>query len=228
MTRRTKTLSALLLIVVVLQFGYPITGYGAWWTVAYMVLYAAMLGFGILSVHVEDEVVAPMVAVTAIFLVAGTWFSLAQESTTATVAMLTSVALSMAALIFALLRFVFKRSSAPGFDLVLAATTAYLVIGGFFAATMTLLEIAVPGSFADPQGQGQVMRWEQLLYYSYVSLSTLGYGDILPTTSWARAYGSFVAVVGTLFLTIVVARLVGIWSSVPTQTSPVGDTDHLS
>lgn len=217
MMQRTRTLAALLLIVVVLQFGYPITGYGPTWTAAYMVLYAAMMGFGILSVRVEGEVVAPMVAATAIFLVAGTWFSLAQNNTTATVAMLTSVALSMAALIFALLRFVFKRSDAPGFDLVLAATTAYLVIGGFFAATMTLMEIAAPGSFADPQSEDQVMRWEQLLYYAYVSLSTLGYGDILPITPWARAFGSFIAVVGTLYLTIVVARLVGIWSTTPSS-----------
>lgn len=217
---RTRTLIILFVLVVVLQFGYPIAQYGELWTAFYMVLYAAMLGFGILSVRAENEMVLPMVVVTIIFLVAGTWFSVAQESTTATVAMLISVALSMGALIFALLRFVFRRGKAQGLDVVIAATTAYLIMGGLFAASLTLLEIAVPGSFADPQAEGAVLTWQQMLYYSYVSLSTLGYGDVLPVTPWARSLGSLVAITGTLYLTIVVARLVGIWSSNTAEISP--------
>lgn len=221
--RRTPTLAVLLAAVTALQFGYPITGYGEGWTAAYMVLYAAMLGFGILSVRVEGEAIAPMVAVTSIFLVTGTWFSFAQQSTAATVAMLTSVALSMAALVFAMLRFVFRRSDAPGVDLILAAVTAYLVMGGFFAATFTLLEIAEPGSFDDPQAGG-TLSWQQMLYYSYVTLATLGYGDLLPVTPWARSLGSMVAVLGTLYLTVVVARLVGIWASSRTEAEqPAGE-----
>ena len=118
----------------------------------------------------------------------------------------------MALLVYALMRFVFRRQRASGTDLVLAAITAYLILGGFFAATSTRLEIAQPGSFADPHIEGP-MQWQQLLYCSYVSLATLDYGDILPVTPWARSYGSLMAVLGTLYLTVVVARLVGIWSS---------------
>lgn len=209
---RTPALAGLLAFVTVLQFGYPVTSHGELWTAAYMVAYAIMLAFGILCVHNEGETVMPLIAVTIVFLVAGTWFSLAQQSTAATVAMLTSVAASMALLVYALMRFVFRRQRATGTDLVLAAITAYLILGGFFAATSTLLEIAQPGSFVDPQVGGP-MKWQQLLYYSYVSLATLGYGDILPVTPWARSYGSLMAVLGTLYLTVVVARLVGIWSS---------------
>ncbi|WP_200837483.1 potassium channel family protein [Ruania rhizosphaerae] len=201
--------------VVLLQFGYPITTLGPGLAVVYMVLYAVMLGFGILTVRDEGQHVGPMVAVTGIFLVCGAWFSVKQDSTTATVAMLISVALSMAALIYGLLRFVFRRRSAPGLDLVLVAVTAYLVLGGFFGASFALLEVFAPGSFTDPQGDGGPLGWHQTLYYSYVTLATLGYGDVLPVSPWARSLGSFMAVVGTLYLTVVVARLVGIWSSAP-------------
>lgn len=63
-----------------------------------MVLYAVMLVFGLLVVHAEGETYRPLVAVTVVFLFAGTWFSLDQDSTPAAVAMLVSVALSMASL----------------------------------------------------------------------------------------------------------------------------------
>lgn len=135
--------------------------------------------------------------------------------------MLASVAASMATLVFALMRFVFRRRRASANDLVLAAITAYLILGGFFAATSTLLEIARPGSFADPQVDGP-LQWQQFLYYSYVTLATLGYGDILPVTPWARSYGSLMAVLGTIYLTVVVARLVSIWSSTPQATPEEG------
>lgn len=211
--RRTTALAGLLTFAAMLQFGYPVTGYGELWMAGYMVLYAVMLAFGILTVRSEDETVVPLIVLTVVFLFAGTWFSLAQDSTAATVAMLTSVAASMAALVFALMRFIFGRGHrATGVELVMAAITAYLIMGGFFAATFTLLEIAQPGSFVDPQAEG-ALTWQQLLYYAYVSLSTLGYGDILPVTPWARSYGSLVAVIGTLYLAVVVARLVSIWSS---------------
>lgn len=214
---RTRTLAALLAAAVVLQFGYPVTGYGALWTAAYMLGYAVMLAVGIVVVRDEGQHVAPMVAVTGVFLVCGTWFAVAQDSTTATAAMLTSVVLAMGTLIFALLRFVFRRSRAAGLDLVLASVTAYLVLGGLFAAGFALLELAAPGSFADPQSGGGPLTWQGTLYYAYVTLATLGYGDVLPVTPWARSLGSFVAVVGTLYLTVVVARLVGIWSSTPSD-----------
>ncbi|UFU07444.1 potassium channel family protein [Ruania halotolerans] len=217
--RRTRTLGTLLTLIVVLQFGYPISGLGPAWTAVYMAAYAAMLGFGIVTVRDESGRLIPMVAATVVFLVCGTWFSFAQHSVHATVAMLTSVALSMAVLIYALLRFVFRRERAPGVNLVLASVSAYLVMGGFFGATFALLEIASPGSFMDPQGDGGPLGWHQTLYYSYVTLATLGYGDVLPVTTWARSLGSFVAVIGTLYLTVVVARLVGIWSSKATDTN---------
>ncbi|MCY9786349.1 potassium channel family protein [Nocardiopsis sp. EMB25] len=209
---RTSLLASLLGFVSVLQFGYPITGYGELWTALYMVLYAVMLIFGLLVVHAEGETYRPLIAVTVVFLFTGTWFSLDQDSTPAAVAMLVSVALSMASLMFSLMRFVFRRGTVPGIDLVLAAITAYLILGGLAAASFTLLEIAVPGSFEDPQADGPLV-WQQLLYYSYVTVATLGYGDVLPITPWARSLGSLLSVAGTLYLTVIVARLVGIWSS---------------
>jgi len=51
--------------------------------------------------------------------------------------------------------------------------------------------------------------WEYL-YFSFVTLTTLGYGDIAPVTSAARVLSGFEAIVGQFYLTILVAALVGV------------------
>ena len=48
-----------------------------------------------------------------------------------------------------------------------------------------------------------------LLYYSYVTLSTLGYGDVTPVSSLAKSITLFIAITGQLYLTILIAMLVG-------------------
>lgn len=215
---RVKHLGLLLVFVVLLQFGYPITLQGRVQTGLYMLLYAGMIFYGILTVREEGRPLKIVAPLGGGFVAFGTWFTFAQDSTSATVGMLASVAVFMLALMLSLMRFVFRRAQTAGTELILAAVCVYIVMGGFFGATFSLLEIAEPGSFEDPQVPGESPAWQQLVYYSYVTMATLGYGEILPVTAWARSLASFETVAGTLFLTIVVARLVGIWSS--SRTSP--------
>jgi hypothetical protein len=49
-----------------------------------------------------------------------------------------------------------------------------------------------------------------LTYFSFVTLTTLGYGDIRPLTSFARTACWLEAVIGQLYLTVLIARLVGL------------------
>ena len=78
-------------------------------------------------------------------------------------------------------------------DVILAATSLYLIIGSLFAAIFALVEALAPGSFAS--ASGAVLDWQQLLYFfSYVTLTSLGYGDILPTGFHAQAFAAFEAI----------------------------------
>ena len=99
------------------------------------------------------------------------------------------------------------------------AACAYLLIGIIWADVYAILENIVPGSFttggiqlaADP-GAVIVTAREQLAHFSYfslVTLSTLGYGDITPVTRPARALASTEAIFGQLYLAVLIARLVG-------------------
>jgi hypothetical protein len=210
---RMKNLGLLLLFIVLLQFGYPITFEGPWWTAAYMALYAGMVFFGILTVREGEQRLTFVLPLGLVFLGFAAWYSLDQQNRATTLMMLISVATFMFALMASLMRFVFHRREAPGPEVILAAICTYLVMGGFFGAVFSAVEIIQPGSFEDPATPGASPAWQQLVYYSYVTIATLGYGEILPITPWARSLASFETVAGTLFLTVVIARLVGIWAS---------------
>ena len=67
------------------------------------------------------------------------------------------------------------------------------------------LEILHPGSFDLAEGD----RDTQLLYFSLITITTVGYGDVLPVTAVARIWAALEAVVGTLYIAILIGRIVG-------------------
>lgn len=104
------------------------------------------------------------------------------------------------------------------FDMICASLCVYLLLGVAWAIAYSLIEILQPGSFhfaLGEAGAGTVMRFEGeraflAIYYSLVTLTTLGYGDIIPTSSIARTSAATEALTGQLYLAVLVARLVGL------------------
>ena len=78
-----------------------------------------------------------------------------------------------------------------------------------WAFVYSVLESIQPGSFTIGEGQIDVGR-RLYIYYSFVTITTLGYGDITPTTDLANSFSFLEAVTGQLYLAILIARLVGI------------------
>jgi voltage-gated potassium channel len=112
--------------------------------------------------------------------------------------------------VFGILRYVF-RSKRVTVDSIFGAIAAYLLVAVVFAIVDMLLLHKNPASFripdADPTQPG-VLR-SDLLYFSVVTLVTLGYGDIVPVTPLARMVAAFEGVVGQFYVAAVVAMLVG-------------------
>ena len=107
------------------------------------------------------------------------------------------------------LRFVLKADDIEG-EHVYAALSAYLLAGIFFGVTYWAIEVALPGSFSGPS---EFTR-ESAVYFSFVTLATLGYGDFLPRNDMTRGLVVFEAVGGQLFLAVMVARLIGLYTNV--------------
>ena len=88
---------------------------------------------------------------------------------------------------------------------IAAAVNVYLFLGLIWRDIYSLVSILIPGAF-----NSELLGQTDFLYYSFVTLSTLGYGDVLPVEGPAKALAYMEAIIGQLYLTILVARLVGL------------------
>jgi hypothetical protein len=99
-------------------------------------------------------------------------------------------------------------------DKIYGAICVYLLVGYGWAFVYAVLDQIQPGSFSIPQETGgvaeHVARIMRLRYFSFVTLTTLGFGDIVPRTAEARNLAVLEAIMGQLYLAILVARLVGL------------------
>ena len=90
-------------------------------------------------------------------------------------------------------------------DGLVGAIFGYLLIASAWALLFRQLEIVHPGSFDLAAGD----RDTQLVYFSLITVTTVGYGDVLPVTAVARIWAALEAVVGTLYIAILIGRIVG-------------------
>jgi len=93
-------------------------------------------------------------------------------------------------------------------ETIFAAVVAYLLIALMWAYLYMILEIVIPGSFSVPERsiRAETMQFE---YFSFVTITTLGYGDIIPLTNKASALALLEALIGQIYLVVLVAWLVG-------------------
>ncbi|MGD2279458.1 MAG: potassium channel family protein, partial [Candidatus Omnitrophota bacterium] len=99
-------------------------------------------------------------------------------------------------------------------DILAGAVCTYLLLGISWGLLYALLETIVPGSFAIKGGTGKaaISSWSVFNYYSFTTLTTLGYGDITPVSARGQSLALLEAVAGLLFMAILVARLVGMYT----------------
>jgi voltage-gated potassium channel Kch len=90
-----------------------------------------------------------------------------------------------------------------------AALSAYLLVGVFFGLFYWVIEQTAPGAFNVSDGLSRTSA----IYFSFVTLATLGYGDIVPRTEVARGLAVLEGVGGQLFLAVLVARLISLYST---------------
>ncbi|MCK5379513.1 MAG: hypothetical protein KAJ78_08910 [Acidobacteria bacterium] len=88
------------------------------------------------------------------------------------------------------------------------AVSSYMLLGFVWTAAYILVELVTGGAFHMPVGSAEPV-WVNLYYYSFVTLSTLGYGDITPIAGAARSLAILEAISGQMFLGLLIASLVG-------------------
>lgn len=92
-------------------------------------------------------------------------------------------------------------------DLIWGAVCGYFLLGFMWGDIFSLLETIQPGSFNLGQ---QAPDIDSLIYFSFVTLATLGYGDIVPLTKQAQSLAIIETVMGQMYLAVNIAALVAI------------------
>ena len=85
----------------------------------------------------------------------------------------------------------------------------YLLIGIIWSIAYSVLNMVYPGSFRGLDSSAIDRQNSELIYFSFITLTTLGYGDIIPIKPVARTLAYFEAIAGQFYLAVMVAGLVG-------------------
>lgn len=202
----------LLAFVTLVQFTYPITANGSVALTAYVILYASMLAVGILLGR-DSRFHTIFLAVTGIsYLIASLIYASAPTATWAVITTYITLVPYLGMLLWILGRFLAIAKTITR-DVLYAAVALYLLLGAIFVPIYGLLDYMIPNSFRDGTFPDAPVQWQQFIYFSYTTLTSSGYGDILPVSWWARSIANLEMITGVLFITIVMSRLVSLYNA---------------
>ncbi|PWE33381.1 ion transporter [Maritimibacter sp. 55A14] len=199
----------LLAAILIHNLTYPLSATGGIWPALFYAFYASIFVVATWALVADSLLRLCVAASGAAVFVAGLANSYAPSDSAALAIYLTSIAYHLGAIVV-LARYTFGARTVMT-DVLLSATSLYLVIGSGFAALLSLVEWVAPGSFV--ASSGAPIDWQQMIYFSYVTLTTLGYGDITPVGFYAQSFVTFEAIGGTLYTVILLSRLVGLHAS---------------
>ncbi len=201
----------LLALIGLVQFTYPITAHGTLALILYELLYASMIVVGILLGR-DSRFHTLFLAVTGVGYLAASLIYAANPDARWAV-LITYIALIpyLGMLVWILGRFLAIAQTITR-DVLYAAVALYLLLGAIFVPLYGLLDVLIPGSFRDGTFPDAPVQWQQIIYFSYTTLTSSGYGDILPVSWWGRSLANLEMITGVLFITIIMSRLVALYS----------------
>jgi hypothetical protein len=119
----------------------------------------------------------------------------------------------LALLAVGILQYIFRNRTLT-VDGIFATVTVYLMIAMIFSMLYLLLVVWNPASFnLQVEGMPPQLLQSNLLYFSLITLATVGYGDILPVSESARTLAVIEATVGQFYVAVIVAVFVGMYAT---------------
>jgi len=220
-----------LAIAALIQTLYPITeGASTPVLIGFQMLYVLLIVAGILVVRDSPVNFWILVALGLLWIAAGVYYAFNLTEPTALLGAYVAIGLYQAMVVQVLLRYIFTTRQVNR-DVIIAACAIYLLIGAAFVGVFGALEIVTVQQTGGHAFRDSVLAasdplpWQHLAYYSFVTLTTMGYGDVLPVTPWARSFATMEAVIGVLYMTVIVARLVGLYASREVEDEWVEELD---
>jgi hypothetical protein len=108
-------------------------------------------------------------------------------------------------------------------ETVLGAICVYLLIGFSFAFIYLGISAVTTASFFQGQAPATI---NNTLFFSYTTLTTVGYGDLIPAASFGQSFAMLEALFGQIYLVLIVARLVSLWGQERPRSPGVSSRQH--
>lgn len=117
--------------------------------------------------------------------------------------------LNMAAFIFLNVRLLFKKHESNIYRII-GAVNVYLLVAIFGSFGFEVIQLIMGDSISKTENfSGQDSDFSTYIYFSMVSLTTVGFGDFVPVNIVAKMLSTFLSMVGVLYPAIVIAQLIG-------------------
>jgi voltage-gated potassium channel len=202
--RFIKLLSLLLAMVVVSPLAEKFLQV-AWFA---DILFTAVLCWSVYSLGFERRLLVPAV-VLAVPGIALMWLGVRWEGVSFLRCLF--VAAFLVYVVVAILRYIIRQGVVNP-DIIAGSIVVYLLMALAWSFVYQMIVLVEPGSFS-LNNHPAALTTTEFLYFSLVTITTVGYGDIAPVSPIARAFANLEAVVGQLFLVILVSWLVGMYVS---------------
>jgi hypothetical protein len=176
-------------------------------------LLSLVLLAGVLAVASRGRTLA-VALLLAIPAVAGRWINHFQPHLVPPAIFLVAGIGLVAFVVVNLLRFVLRAPSV-NVEVLCASISAYLMLGLIWTMAYWLVAQLTPGAFAfnTATGTKETMEGFNAFYFSFITLSTVGYGDITPVSKVARMLAAMEAMTGLFYVAVLIARLVALYST---------------
>jgi hypothetical protein len=177
------------------------------------ILFSLVLLAAVLAVSERKRVLVIALAL-AIPAIAGRWINHFRPHVIHPAVFLVCGLVLIAFVVSQLLLFILRAPSVT-LEVLCASISAYLLLGLTWTMAYQLVDLLTPGgafSFNTNTGTHSMNAFNGF-YFSFITLSTVGYGDITPVSRIARMLAAMEAITGLLFVAVLIARLVAIYSS---------------
>jgi ion channel len=171
------------------------------------ILFSVVLISGVLAIAERPSVVV-IAAILAAVALAGRWISHLRPDRMPPELFLIGGILFVLFVVINLLRFVLTASEVDT-EVLCASISAYLLLGLLWTLAYWLVAEIIPNAFAF-SGDDKSLAGFNGFYFSFITMSTVGYGDITPVAKVARMLAAMEAMTGLLYVAVLIARLVAL------------------
>ena len=199
-------LGALVLFIVAMPFGVKLSDPG----LLEGPLLTLVMVSGVLAVGGRRNILA-LAALLALFGIGAKWIHHFSPELIAPGIYLGIAILLLLVLAFQLLRFILRAPRVDA-EVLSAGIAIYLVFGLTWGLAYLFAASVVPNAFVLAGDPSKTLDGFHAFYFSFITLSTIGYGDVVPAAPVVRMLAMLEGVTGVLYLSILIARLVTLYT----------------